>query len=102
APELPDAGVFRRMNRLLQNCGRSVVRQKLQDLEERYGVAATAVNAAYSSQECSTCGYVDARSRDGERFRCLWCERRIHADVNAARIIGRRRSPCLGSEAPIT
>src|SRR5690606_41326469 len=52
--------------------------------------------AAYSSQECSACGYVEARNRDGERFRCLWCERRIHADVNAARIIGRRRSPCLG------
>src|SRR5690606_32891793 len=95
-------GLLRRMNRLLQNCGRVVVRQKLQDLEEKYGVAATIVNAAYSSQECSACGYVDARNRDGERFRCLWCERRIHADVNAARIIGRRRSPCLGSGVPIT
>src|SRR5690606_11884291 len=42
-------------------------------------------------------GGVDARNRDGERFRCLWCERRIHADVNAARIIGRRRSPSIGS-----
>src|SRR5690606_23322302 len=90
-------GLSRRMNRLLQNCGRAVVRQKLQDLEEKYGVAATVVNAAYSSQECSACGCVDARNRDGERFRCLWCERRIHADVNAARIIGRRRSSFIGS-----
>lgn len=95
-------GLSRRMNRLLQNCGRAVVRQKLQDLEEKYGVTATTVNAAYSSQECSACGYVDVRNRDGERFRCLWCERRIHADVNAARIIGRRRSSSIGSEAPVT
>src|SRR5690606_1500292 len=58
-------GLSRRMNRLLQNCGRAVVRQKLQDLEEKYGVAATVVNTAYSSQECSACGYVDARNRDG-------------------------------------
>src|SRR5690606_4172403 len=90
-------GLSRRMNRLLQNWGRAVVRQKLQDLEEKYGVAATVVNAAYSSQECSACGYVDARNRDGERFRCLWCERQILADVNAARIIGRRRSLPIGS-----
>src|SRR5690606_9807446 len=55
-------GLSRRMNRLLQNCGRAVVRQKLQDLEEKYGVAATIVNAAYSSRECSACGYVDARN----------------------------------------
>src|SRR5690606_37694819 len=60
------------------------------------------VNAAYSSQECGACGYVDARNRDGERFRCLWCERRIHADVNAARIIGRRRSLSIGSGVPVT
>jgi len=44
-----------------------------QDLEEKYGVAATVVNAACSSQECSACGYVDAQNRDGERFCCLWC-----------------------------
>src|SRR5690606_36699304 len=49
-------GLSHRMNRLLQHCGRAVVRQKLQDLEEKYGVAATVVNAAYSSQECSACG----------------------------------------------
>src|SRR5690606_17390729 len=95
-------GLSRRTNRLLQNCGRAVVRQKLQDLEEKYGVAATVVSAAYSSQECSACGYVDARNRDGERLRCRWCEGRIHADVSAARSIGRRRSSPIGSEAPVT
>src|SRR5690606_38487916 len=60
-------GLSRRMNRLLQNCGRAVVRQKLQDLEERHGVTATVVNAAYSSQEGSAGGYVGARNRGGER-----------------------------------
>lgn len=90
-------GLSRRMNRLLQNCGRSVIQEKLKDIEEKYGVTATIVNAAYTSQECSACGYVDASNRDGERFACRWCRKQLHADVNAARTIGQRRSLSIGS-----
>jgi len=32
----------------------------------KYGSAATIVDAACSSQECSACGYIDARNRDGD------------------------------------
>ena len=86
-------GLSKRMNRILTNCGRSVFRAKLQDLEERYGVTHTEVHTAYSSQTCSHCGWVEkANRRSQSEFRCRCCGHRMHADVNAARNLGARRS----------
>jgi putative transposase len=86
-------GLSKRMNRILTNCGRSVFRAKLQDLEERYGVSHTQVHAAYSSQSCSHCGWVENNNRRSQsEFRCRCCGTRMHADVNAARNLGARRS----------
>ena len=50
------------------------------------------VPAPYSSQECSRCHYVDSGSRKGSLFKCVWCGLRVHADVNASRVIRSRRS----------
>ena len=86
----------RRMNRLLRNCGRKVFNDKVVDLEQRFGIATTEVNPAYTSRECD-CGYVDGRNRTSQaEFACLWCGRRRHADANGAKIITRRRSSGLG------
>lgn len=82
----------RRMNRLLQGCGRAVLREKLQDIEDWYGITAVEVNPAYTSQTCR-CGYVDKKNRNGEKFTCRFCGRTVHADVNGACQISRRRSP---------
>jgi putative transposase len=85
----------KRMNRLVQNCGRGIIRAKLKGLEEEFGVTSEEVNPAYTSQTCSNpvCGYVDRRNRrEQARFRCLWCGSKIHADVNAGRMLGSRRS----------
>lgn len=88
----------RRLNRLIQNCGRAVIRAKLADLQDRFGVEADEVNPAYTSQTCSVCGYVDKLNRPSQaRFRCLWCGMEMHADCNAARNIGRRRASSIGS-----
>lgn len=46
------------------------------------------VPAAYSSQECSTCGHIDARNRVSQsEFVCVSCGHRDHADVNASKVI---------------
>lgn len=43
------------------------------------------VAAPYTSQRCSACGQVDARSRESQaRFACTSCGVVAHADVNAA------------------
>ncbi len=41
-------GLSRRLNRLLARSGRAVIRAKLQDLEQRYGITWTEVNPALS------------------------------------------------------
>ncbi len=88
-------GLSARMNRLVQNCGRRAVADKLKALEQELGIATTQVRAAYTSQTCSApgCGYVDKRNRRSQsQFTCLWCGLHIHADVNAARNAGEGRS----------
>jgi transposase len=46
------------------------------------------VNPAFSSQRCSACGHVDAKSRESQaRFVCTACRFSCNADVNAARNI---------------
>jgi putative transposase len=80
-----------RMNRLVQNCGRAAIRTKLADLHDKYGITSEEVNPAYTSQECSSCGYVDKKNRARDTFKCLWCGKHLHADVNGARSINNRR-----------
>jgi putative transposase len=48
------------------------------------------VPAAHSSQTCSVCGHIDARSRSGERFCCTACAYSDHADLNAAKVLKSR------------
>ena len=81
----------RRLNRIIQNCGRAVIRAKLADPQDRFGIAS---EAAYTSQICPCCSY--ARPSQGT-FRCLWCGFLMHAEVNAARNIGERRALPIGS-----
>jgi len=96
--DFQNPALSRRLNRLIQNCGRSVIRAKLADLHDRFGVEAEEVNPAYTSQTCSACGYVDKNNRPSQaRFRCLWCGNTMHADCNAARNIGSRRAAPIGS-----
>jgi putative transposase len=50
------------------------------------------VPAAFSSQTCSACGYVDASSRSAELFCCSSCAYSDHADLNAAKVLKSRAS----------
>jgi putative transposase len=88
----------RRMNRLLTNCGRGAVQRKIADLEQRLGIVVEEVDPAYSSQTCSSCGFVHPKNRSGEIFRCRACGLRIHADVNGARNL--RTSAELAQSGP--
>lgn len=57
------------------------------------------VPAAYSSQTCSVCGTIDARSRKSQAvFHCVSCGHRSHADTNAAIEIQRRSTALLLAE----
>jgi putative transposase len=75
-----------------------IIQSKLTNLEQRFGVTATEINPAYTSQTCSVCGYVDRRNRASQsRFKCLWCGQTKHADFNAASNLEERRARLIGS-----
>ncbi len=83
----------RRMNRLLSIFGKRYVNEKLNRLREMFGIEVVEVNPAYTSQTCSSCGYVDARNRkDANSFECKACGKKINAQVNGAVNILTRRS----------
>jgi putative transposase len=68
-------------------------------LEERGGTLVK-VSAAYTSQQCSTCGTIDKVSRKSQSsFACRHCGFTAHADHNAAINIQRRSAPLLPVEA---
>jgi transposase len=54
-------------------------------LEQKAPGRVERVNPAFTSQRCSACGHVDAKSRKSQaRFVCTACGYACHADVNAA------------------
>jgi putative transposase len=83
------------MNRLIGKFGLGHITKKVEQLKSDKGIQIEYQNPAYTSQECSCCGYVDKKNRKTrDIFECLFCGTRLHADVNAARVmIGRRSSP---------
>jgi putative transposase len=57
-------------------------------LEDKAPGRVEKINPAFTSQQCSACGRVDARSRESQaRFTCTACGFACHADLNAARNI---------------
>ncbi|GAA3170936.1 RNA-guided endonuclease InsQ/TnpB family protein [Nonomuraea roseoviolacea] len=60
----------------------------VQRLEHKGPGRVAKVNPAFTSQRCSVCGIVDAKSRESQAdFRCRSCGYACNADVNAARNI---------------
>ena len=88
-----DGGMSKQMNRILTRAGRAAVGQKLAAISETLGISIYEVNAAYSSQECSGCGFVSPRNRNNSHFKCGFCNKKLHADTNGSRVISLRRSP---------
>jgi putative transposase len=92
-------GLSRRMNRFITNCGWAVFRAKLVDLKDKFGIAATEVAAPYTSQECSSCHYVDKTNRPSQtKSACRWCDNASHADVDASRVVNQRCALGLGTK----
>ncbi len=79
------------LNREVLNVAPFEVRRQLTYKAEAVGAAVVAVPAAYTSQTCSQCGAVDAKSRVNQAtFACTSCSAEINADLNAAINIERK------------
>jgi putative transposase len=87
------AELSKRMNRLIQNFGKRYVKEKLERMHQLYGIEIVEANPAYSSQECSSCGYVDRENRKStQEFECKCCGNKINAQVNSAKNLLERSS----------
>ncbi len=73
------------LNREILRSGWGLLVRRLQD---KAPGRVEKVKPHYTSQRCSACGYVDAKSRESQaRFACTACGFVCNADVNAARNI---------------
>lgn len=54
---------------------------------EELGKRVEYVDARYTSQKCSCCGYIDSSNRNKSIFHCKRCKYRCHADINAGKNI---------------
>jgi len=63
------------------------IKSKLELTCEKLGVQVVYVSPTYTSQRCSSCGWVRRGNRKGQEFRCNQCSNAMNADLNAARNI---------------
>jgi Transposase and inactivated derivatives len=86
----------RQMNRALRASQLGYVRDKLKFKLDERGIRYRSVQPAYSSQECSHCGFILSMNRRSQaEFECLWCGYKANADENAAANLAKR----FGDEA---
>ena len=83
----------RQMNRALRASQLGYTRDKLKFKLDERGIRYRSVQPAYSSQQCSQCGFtISMNRRSQSEFHCLWCGFEANADENAASNIAERFS----------
>jgi len=86
----------KKLNRMISNFGKKILEEKLISIEEEYEIIITKVNPAYTSQECSNCGYISKKNRKSQAtFICGFCGKKQNADINASKNILARSSSDL-------
>jgi len=86
----------KKLNRMLGNFGKRIIEEKFESIKERYGIEITQINPAYTSQECSKCGYVEKKNRKSQaKFICGFCGKKQNADINSSKNILARSSSSL-------
>jgi len=79
------------LSRKVSNWQRSIIKERLEYKNHVFSVTDPGpVNAAYSSQECPECGWVEAKNRSGDAFKCRKCGFAADADHVAAMNLKKR------------
>lgn len=73
-------GFSKQTNRLLSSWVRGLIAERLAFKTALLGVKLIKMPAAYSSQRCPYCGCVCRESREGDKFECVHCGAKGHAD----------------------
>lgn len=78
------------LNRVILDCGWSDLFEKIAWLARKAGKLVVSVNPKHTSILCPSCGRIDKKNREGEKFLCTQCGYVDHADTKASREIARR------------
>ncbi len=76
--------IRKKFNNKLQRWSYSKVLNILSLRCEEFGILLKKVNPAYTSQKCSSCGFIHKENRKAENFLCLNCKNEMDADFNAS------------------
>ncbi|MEG4812264.1 transposase [Microcoleus sp. F8-D3] len=75
------------LNRSISDAGWGELILKIEYLAAKQGKIVIKINPKHSSQECRNCRHIDKSNRHGEKFICVECGYREHADIGAAKTI---------------
>ena len=74
----------------------SSLKNEVEHIARKYGIAVSTVHASYTSKMCPDCGCIDDENRpEQETFDCIECGHKANADVNAAVNIKNRVSEAV-------
>lgn len=85
--DLKDVRRNKRSSRYLNHWTYTEIQGKLVQTCEELGVLVSYVSPTYTSQRCSSCGWVRKSNRKGKLFKCGKCCFVLDADLNASRNI---------------
>lgn len=92
----------KRTNRLLNTWSKGALRDALELGAKKNGVLLEEVNAAFTSQYCRHCFFVDSKNRCGAVFACKICFYKENADFAAAKNVKDRFfDPEIGVYTPV-
>jgi transposase len=91
-------GGEKRLEPSAARCGLGILRRLVGEKAESAVRRVVDVETKYSSQECSKCGTIAAKSRRRRRFARIACGFTLHAGLNAALVIRERAQLALASE----
>ena len=79
--------IYKKFNNKLQRWSYLKVLNMLSLKCDEQGIYFHKIDPAYTSQMCSSCGFIHKDNRYGEKFLCLKCKNTMDADYNAAKNI---------------
>lgn len=72
-------------NRIVKVLGICSLKDEVEHIARKYGIALSTVHASYTSKMCPVCGCIEDENRPSqETFECIECGHKDNADVNAA------------------
>ena len=72
-------------NRIVGALRISTLKDEVEHIARKYGIAVSTVHASYTSKMCPICGCIEDENRPTqEEFSCIECGHKENADVNAA------------------